>query len=321
MGAVGEVEARLGEESTMNETTGTGLESPSSTIIYVPDSFICTRTAMEPADVAGEQDHARGRESPEEARVPEKYVLFIHGAGTAARRGSPGDEDPGQPGVSYNAQVVARCYGGTMRPRGVFTPGLDALSLPMESSRHPIATAAQGVERPRFPAEEAESQYQALGDWKGPKADRLAARRYWLSQGLDGAYWLVKRLRDETDVETLHAAASLLADLGEVGVGPIIEELGESEVADQCLALLKALAWLGESDAHPILVGAQAELILAHRLQENDPDLREAAAAAMRLLRPERAVRWLVPRLRDESDERVRRVIQEELDDHGVLRT
>jgi hypothetical protein len=122
-------------------------------------------------------------------------------------------------------------------------------------------------------------------------------------------------------VETLHAAGSLLADLGEIGVGPIIEELGDSLVVDQGLALLKALAWLGESPDHPTLEGAQAELILAHCLQDDDSDLREAAAGAMRLLPPERAIRWLNPRLRVETNEDVKRAIQDVLVSHGAAGT
>src|SRR6185312_8296150 len=106
--------------------------------------------------------------------------------------------------------------------------------------------------------------------------------------------------------------------LGEVGVGPIIEELGDSLVADQSLALLKALAWLGESQDHPTLEGAQAELILAHCLQDDDPDMREAAAGAMRLLPLERAIRWLNPRLRVEANEDVKRAIQDILISHGA---
>lgn len=174
---------------------------------------------------------------------------------------------------------------------------------------------------PRFPPDVAEGHYQALGDWKGPRGERRAAKEFWLSGGADGACWLVRRLRDETDVETLHAAASLLADLGAISVGPILEDLTESRNPDQSLALLKALAWLGQFDSHPIIEGTQGELILAHRLQEDDADLREAAACAMRLLRPEQATRWLLPRLRDESDEYVRRVIQEELEHHHAVRT
>ena len=57
---------------------------------------------------------------------------------------------------------------------------------------------------------------------------------------------------------------------------------------------------------------AQAELALADLLQDEDSDVREAAAEARRLLRPERAVRWLEHRLRDETDAEVRQTIRRE---------
>jgi HEAT repeat protein len=60
----------------------------------------------------------------------------------------------------------------------------------------------------------------------------------------------------------------------------------------------------------------QVELILADLLQDNEPDVREEAAEAMRLLRTERAVRWLEHRLRDETNAEVRQTIQRELTRH-----
>ena len=53
--------------------------------------------------------------------------------------------------------------------------------------------------------------------------------------------------------------------------------------------------------------------MLADFLQHDDPDLREAAAEAISLLPPERAVHWLTHRLRDEADVRVREAIELEL--------
>jgi HEAT repeats len=62
-------------------------------------------------------------------------------------------------------------------------------------------------------------------------------------------------------------------------------------------------------------------LALADLLQNDEPEVREAAASGMRLLRPERAVRWLEHRLRDETDADVRSTIEEELTRHRAGRS
>lgn len=170
-----------------------------------------------------------------------------------------------------------------------------------------------------FAPEQAEAHYRLLGAWKGPSAAKdvqRAAREFWRGAGAAGARWLVGRLRDEVLVESLHAAGSVLADLDEVAIGPIVEGLLNSPSHDQAITLLDALGWLGESGRLPRLEGAEAELMLADRLQHDDPDMREAAACAMRLIRPERAVPWLEHRLRVETDPEVRRTIEEELARH-----
>jgi hypothetical protein len=265
----------------MSESSLESSNSPLPTIVYVPDPFSYTLSEEKHGQFAGERPDAEG------AEIAAKIVMYSRGRSRAR----------------------------TFRPRP------DVLPSRIAPSHISSNIAAEDGEQPQISEEEAESHYQALGDWKGPKADRGAARRYWLSQGVNGACWLVRRLRTETDVETLHAAGSLLADLGEIGVGPIMEELGDSLVVDQSLALLKALAWLGESHDHPTVEGAQAELILAHCLQDDDSDMREAAAGAMRLLPPERAIRWLNPRLRVETNEDVKRAIQDVLISYSAAGT
>jgi hypothetical protein len=175
-----------------------------------------------------------------------------------------------------------------------------------------------------FTPEEAEAHYQVLGAWKGPAAARdvqRAAKEFWRDAGGAGVRWLVGRLHDEVVVDALHGAGSMLADLGDIAIAPIVERLRGDPSHDQALTLLKALGWLGESDRRPRLAGAEAELILAERLQDEDPDMREAAACAMRLLNPQRARRWLERRFRDEPDAEVRRTLEEELARHQALRT
>ena len=111
----------------------------------------------------------------------------------------------------------------------------------------------------------------------------------------------------------MHAAASALASMGEACLGPIVAELSKSPPVDQAQVLLWALVSLTESNPSLRREDDRTELVLADFLQHDEPDLRESAAKAMRLLRPERAVRWLTHRLRDESDAGVRRSIEGEL--------
>jgi len=161
--------------------------------------------------------------------------------------------------------------------------------------------------------DEAERHYQALGRAKGPLAAedvQRDAREYWNASGVAGARWLVARLRAETHEERLHWAASVLAGLGDVSLGPILEALRGDAPSDQALALLRALGWMGgrQTTADPL-----AELVLVKHLLHEDADVREAASEALRVLPRDRARTWLSRRLRDETDGAVRRTIEEEL--------
>jgi len=140
-----------------------------------------------------------------------------------------------------------------------------------------------------------------LGNWKNPESVRRAARDFWGASGGEGIRWLVSRLRDEVQVEAIHAASSLLARLGEAAIGPAIEELANAPTPDQALALLNALGSLGAAESRPTLEGALADRVLADFLQHDDPDLREAAASWIvtergrkgDVLRPRRPLRFL----------------------------
>ncbi len=167
-----------------------------------------------------------------------------------------------------------------------------------------------------FVRDAAEVHYRALGRWKGKLgADdvQAAARDFWIAAGEAGGRWLARRLRWEKDVETLLAVASLLTRLGRAALGSVVEELSEEPAADQMRALLQTLGWLGESPEAPTLAEASTELTLARFLQHRDPDTRESAARAMRLLPPARAAHWLGLRLVEENDPDVAETIREEL--------
>ena len=179
-----------------------------------------------------------------------------------------------------------------------------------------FARTDSGEPRTLFSPSEAERYYNPLGTWKGPLAAREVqdeSLQFWRSSGDEGVPGLIHRLRDEFHLETLHGFASKLADLGEIILAPVFEALSRGATRDQALCLLWALDSLSESDATLRVETAQAELALADLLQDEDSDVREAAAEAMRLLKPERAVRWLEHRLRDETDAEVRQTIRREL--------
>jgi hypothetical protein len=172
----------------------------------------------------------------------------------------------------------------------------------------------------RFTLEAAEAHYRPLGRSKGDLAAGAvqdAAREFWQSAGERGARWLVRRLRRESQVEALHAAAARLSNLGPAAVAPIAEELGNDPTPDQAWALLQALGWMGESSSSPRLEDALLGLILRKFLAHPHPDVREAAARAMRLLPPEQATHWLRQREREENDPDVVQTIEEELTEHS----
>jgi hypothetical protein len=162
--------------------------------------------------------------------------------------------------------------------------------------------------------EAAETHYQGLGRWRGRATSPDAqeeSRRFWRESGLAGVRWLVGRLRDELHDDRLRGTAATLADLGSVSLGPILEALRDEPTTDQALALLWALGWLGDRQETEDM---RAELILVQYLFDENAELREASARAMRLIPPHRAKRWLTRRLRDESGREVRLSIEDELE-------
>jgi predicted HTH domain antitoxin len=193
---------------------------------------------------------------------------------------------------------------------------LPAFHVDIEELREELAGAVE-ADPGTLSAADAERFYQYLGAWKGPLATREAQQEtqaFWRSSGASGIRWLVQRLRTEHHIDALHGVASLLSDLGDVILGPIFEELAREPSSDQALALLWALGSLSDSEASPRLEGVQAELVLVDLLQNDAPDIREAAATAMRLLPAQRASRWLSHRLRIEANPDVRTAIEGELE-------
>jgi hypothetical protein len=170
----------------------------------------------------------------------------------------------------------------------------------------------------RITSEGLEEEYQKIGWWRGPHATPEAQARlrdFWLRQGGPGLRWLAGRLRQEWHIDALDGVATLLARAGEAAIPPILEELERQPTRDQAVALLHALAWIGEDG-----VEAQASLttrlegVLASFLQHDDAGPREWAARSARLLPREQAAWLLRKRLEAEPDADVRHAIEEVID-------
>jgi hypothetical protein len=160
-----------------------------------------------------------------------------------------------------------------------------------------------------------EAMYQKIGWWKGPNATaeaRTLVSDFWRDQGDPGLRWLASRLRPEGHIDLLDGVASILSQIGDTAIPPVLDELERQPCRDQAEALLKALGWLGEqgNSASPPLV-ARLGLVLATFLSGDDPGLREWAARAARLLPRERAVGLLGSLLNAEPNADVRNAIQE----------
>jgi predicted HTH domain antitoxin len=190
------------------------------------------------------------------------------------------------------------------------------MEQPGETREVPSTVSQEPHVGATFTPAAAEGHYRPLGRLKGEMSTdnvQTSARAFWQSSGVEGARWLARRLRWEVQIETLHAAAALLADLGCAAVTPIAEELARNPTSDQAWALLQALGWLANGPSAQTIEEASVELLLASFLQHRDPDVREAAAHAMRLLPPEQAVYWLRRREREEQDREVVLTIEDEL--------
>ncbi len=167
-------------------------------------------------------------------------------------------------------------------------------------------------------AEGYEEHYQRVGRWKGSCGTREAQAKvteFWLSQGDPGLRWLAGRLRSEGHIDALDGTAAVLSMAGPTAISPILEELERQPSTDQALALLRALAWIGEDgvEAQPSLT-TRLETALSGFLGHGDADVREYAARSAHLLPRQRAAGLIGDRLDVETDAAVRAAIEEVID-------
>ncbi len=198
--------------------------------------------------------------------------------------------------------------------RADFASALGATLPPFDPRPSPMSPDSAVEGGLASEAELAEVHYRRLGCLKGPDAAPEAQREsrwFWESAGVAGIRWLIARLRDEPIDERLRAVASLLADMGPVSLRPILDALEGQPTANQAWSLLRALGWLGDRQNTS---DSRAELVLVRYLFDDDPELRETSARALRLLPRQRATDWLSRRLRDEPDREVKTSIEDELE-------
>ncbi len=196
---------------------------------------------------------------------------------------------------------------------GVDRADVDAAIVAWHEAARALKGQAMPAAEPPFDQqcdpEEADAQYRVLGAWKGPAARsevQQAAKAFWRGAGSAGARWLVDRLRNESHVDALHGASSMLADIRESSLIPILEGLRRDPSVDQAIALLRALGWIGEAQQTD---DPRAEAAIVDFLFHEEPDVREAADAALCVVPPDRAAHWRARRLRVEQNQEVSRSI------------
>ena len=177
--------------------------------------------------------------------------------------------------------------------------------------------------------DEMERRYQSLGARQGWAADgrvRTEIERWFTNRGREGVRWLLGRLRDERNVETLDDAAELLASaLVERGPWEVVADAlrdapEERRTGPWAETLLRALGW----SAPPADQVARAAELAETYAASPDPAIRERAACL--------AVRWLerspgAPRawpaclghLQGDPDPYVRQALEDELTEASLV--
>ena len=94
----------------------------------------------------------------------------------------------------------------------------------------------------------------------------------------EGAQWLIARVAEETDLETLNRAAMILSEIGEPAMGPVINWLNSRIGEELQCALLQTVAWM----AGPLVERHRDQMtrIIEDKLQSPSADVREKAIAA-----------------------------------------
>ena len=146
----------------------------------------------------------------------------------------------------------------------------------------PEATAPFDI--PRTPAPNTpnpETLFHAMEENLGPYCHARGIKEQtekWKLTGVEGAQWLIARVAEETDLETLNRAAMILSEIGEPAMGPVINWLNSRIGEELQCALLQTVAWM----AGPLVERHRDQMtrIIEDKLQSPSADVREKAIAA-----------------------------------------
>lgn len=202
--------------------------------------------------------------------------------------------DPAR-GVGTAGGSLSEFYGlgGEVSPRGLLSGGIGATLQSLwtrSESLEQITFSLPFTETPevdrlielgRQADEFLENQYSKMGTWLGGNAQSLNAKSggliFWRSLGALGAFWIVDRLKRETDSEMLSLGALTLGSIGSEAIPAItrgIEQDRSSRTTDRLLALLSAIDLF--DDELPDELEKPLREALERLREHSDADIREA---------------------------------------------
>jgi hypothetical protein len=159
--------------------------------------------------------------------------------------------------------------------------------------------------------------YEKIGVWNGPYSSRDGAAaeiEFWRSRGLMGLFYLIGRVRRESDTQTLNTVAAVMSELGPARLPVLLRNLEFRPSPRQAFCLLLAIGWM--SGKATGAVGKRTAGVIARYLQHPDSDVREAAAAASQILQPQNAIGVLRLAATSETDPIVLAAINEAIEAH-----
>jgi hypothetical protein len=157
------------------------------------------------------------------------------------------------------------------------------------------------------------SAYLELGNIRGEYATpkgRHSQRKVWIQGGQDAAFWLIERIREETNPSILDTVAEVLSDIGLPALAPILAELEAEETNERLTPIIEALAWI-ELPAHSPVIKKRAKGLITRFLASSIYEVRDSAIRASRALNDDLAVDLLKNALHNEHSDLREDLIEE----------
>jgi hypothetical protein len=159
-----------------------------------------------------------------------------------------------------------------------------------------------------------EAMFDRLGRWTGRSGSRQAQQdllRRWIRTGEDGAFWLVRRVAEERNLEALDGASTALEAMSAVAAPHIVAALASSNKAgdtETALKLLRILEWFPAGDI--VAIAPSLTAIVERSASHASVELREAAYRCVPLLPNSAEVRARA--LTSELDPELRSILEEQ---------